>query len=65
MQFLSAKLHLPPLPCQSNRAIMHEEYPYPVESSEPEFLLAFGPADHHYESDEDEEEACSYVLGYN
>jgi hypothetical protein len=44
---------------------MHEEYPYPVESSEPEFLLAFGPADHHYESDEDDEEACSYVLGYN
>lgn len=28
------------------------------------FLLAFGPADHHFESD-DGEEACSYVLGYN
>ena len=36
-----------------------------TESAEPEYLLAFGPADHHYESEEDEEEACLYVLGYN
>ncbi len=35
------------------------------EPQEGEFLLAFGPADHHYESDEDDDEACSYVLGYN
>ena len=35
------------------------------DSIEQEFLLAFGPADHHYESDGDEEDACFYVLGYN
>jgi hypothetical protein len=32
---------------------------------EGDFLMAFGPADHHFESDEDSEEACFYVLGYN
>ena len=36
-----------------------------AETEEGHFLLAFGPADHHYESEDDGEEACSYVLGYN
>jgi len=34
-------------------------------SEEGDFLMAFGPADHHFESDGDSEEACFYVLGYN
>ena len=46
-----------------DRPMKYEDDEFP-EVEEPEFLLAFGPADHHYESD-DGDEACSYVLGYN
>jgi hypothetical protein len=44
---------------------MKQEDTNETESEKPEWLLAFGPADHHFESEEDEEEACFYVLGYN
>jgi hypothetical protein len=44
---------------------MKQEDTNETESEKPEWLLAFGPADHHFESEEGEEEACFYVLGYN
>lgn len=44
----------------------HPDIPFTTSEDDQDnvFLLAFGPADHHFESD-DGEEACSYVLGYN
>jgi len=52
------------MPCQQ-KSVMKQDNERDTESREPEWLLAFGPADHHFESEEDEEEACFYVLGYN
>jgi hypothetical protein len=63
-----------PLPCQANTDMKHDDELFATalhrssedhDSEEGDFLMAFGPADHHFESEEDNEEACFYVLGYN